>query len=191
MKDVFNDIYKNNKWQDNYGTASGPGSSIECSHQYLSFLKEFVINNSIKSILDLGCGDFNLMKHVDFTNIQYLGVDLVTSVIQLNNQNYSDHNIKFEEDDLISYKSNVLYDLVIVKDVLQHLSNDKIIKFIGNIHYSNRIILVNDFTEKNVDVVDGGYRPINLTETPFCFDCDKIFEFNSCGFLKYVHLLKL
>ena len=188
MKDVFNDIYKNNKWQDNCGTASGPGSSIECSHQYLSFLKEFVRNNSTKSILDLGCGDFNLMKHFDFTDIQYLGVDLVTSVIDSNNQNYSNYNIKFEENDIISYKSDKIYDLVIVKDVLQHLSNKNIIKLVNNINFSKHTILVNDFTEKNIDSTDGGYRPINLTESPFFFDYNKIFEFNSCGFQKCVYL---
>lgn len=188
MKNIFEQIYSKSYWQDSKGTASGPGSSIECSHQYLSFLKEFVTNNSIKSILDLGCGDFNLMKHFDFTDIEYLGIDLVTSIIDYNNKNYSNFNMKFEENDIISYKSDKTYDLVIVKDVLQHFSNDNIIKLINNMSYSNRIILVSDFTEKNVDVMDGGYRPINLNDSPFKFNYNKIFEFNSCGFLKYVYL---
>ena len=65
LKDTFTKIYKNKNWQDIYGTESGPGSSIECSKPYLDFLQEFCNSYSIKSILDLGCGDFNLMRYFD------------------------------------------------------------------------------------------------------------------------------
>jgi 2-polyprenyl-3-methyl-5-hydroxy-6-metoxy-1,4-benzoquinol methylase len=189
MKEIFEQIYLENKWKDKNGTASGPGSSIECSKSYLEFLQNFVSFNSIKSILDLGCGDFNLMKHFDFNNIEYLGVDLVSSAINSNIKNYSSLNIRFEENDITSYKSKNVYDLVIIKDVLQHLSNDNIIKFINNIDYSKKIIIVNDFTDVNIDSVNGGYRPINVNIDPFNFNCEKIFEFNSCGFIKYVNLI--
>jgi SAM-dependent methyltransferase len=189
MKEIFEKIYFENQWKDSYGTSSGPGSAIECSYQYLLFLNQFIQENSIKSILDLGCGDFNLMKHFNLNDIDYLGIDLVTNVINNNNKYHSKYNIKFEQNDIIEYKSDKSFDLVIVKDVLQHLSNNNIKKIVNNINYSKRIILINDFTDTNVDSINGGYRPLNLNKSPFNINCNKIFEFDSCGFIKHVNLL--
>lgn len=189
MKDIFENIYITNQWKSNYGTQSGPGSSIECSYEYLLFLDKFVKENKIKTILDLGCGDFNLMKHFNFDQLDYVGVDIVSHVIESNNKNYIKSNIKFLEYDITQYTSTYIFDLVILKDVLQHLSNDNILKILKNINFSKNIIFVNDYCEENVDSTNGGYRPINLNNYPFNLNCKKLFEYNSCGFIKHVNLL--
>lgn len=188
MKDIFEQIYSSNSWKDNYGTASGPGSAIECSKEYLLFLQNYVKQNNIVSILDLGCGDFNLMRHFNFDNVQYLGLDIVSTSIEYNRINYSKQNIKFQEMDIFSFKSSDKFDLVILKEVLQHFSNDSIIKLLTNIDYAKNLIIINDITDDNIDCIDGGYRPINLNKYPFNFNYEKIFEYDSCGFIKNVNL---
>ena len=90
----FETVYAENLWK-NEESVSGEGSTLKCSDMYLLFLKQFVTNNDIKNILDLGCGDFNLMKHFNYEDIKYVGVDLVNELIEKNNINYGKHNIKF------------------------------------------------------------------------------------------------
>lgn len=191
MKHIFEKIYYRNAWKNKYGTNSGPGSAIECSQDYILFLQDYVKKNNIKSILDLGCGDFNLMRHFNFDNIEYLGLDIVSFIIKSNTEKYSQKNIIFEKMDIFTFKPSVKYDLVILKEVLQHLSNDNIIKLIHNIDYAKNIIITNDISDTNMNCVDGGYRPINLNKYPFNFNCTTIFEYNSCGFIKHVNLLSL
>jgi 2-polyprenyl-3-methyl-5-hydroxy-6-metoxy-1,4-benzoquinol methylase len=189
MKEVFEKIYLQNEWKNYLGTNSGPGSAIECSKLYLDFLQTFVENNKIKSILDLGCGDFNLMRHFDFKDIKYFGIDIVSFIIDDNIKTYSNNNIKFAQSNLIDFKLSEQFDLIILKDVLQHLSNANILKILNNIKNAKRIILVNDYIQHNIDSIDGGYRPLNLNNDPFNFNCETIFVFNSCGFIKHVNFI--
>jgi SAM-dependent methyltransferase len=187
MKDIFTDIYRNKKWQDNYGTESGPGSSLECSKPYLDFIQEFCNLNNIKSILDLGCGDFNLMKHFDCIGIDYLGIDIVDHVILKNKQLYETTNIKFKCESLIDYSSDINFDLVLCKDVLQHLSYINIIKVL-NIKNYKYALYTNDFDDTiNSDVEDGKYSAIDLSNPPYNITGEYTFEWQSCFFKKKVY----
>jgi hypothetical protein len=63
MDQVFTKVYENNIWgNDNnveYNGSSGPGSDIDYNKDnYVPFLKNFITDNNIKNIVDLGCGDF-------------------------------------------------------------------------------------------------------------------------------------
>lgn len=181
MKDIFTNIYKNKSWQDNYGTESGPGSSIECAKAYLDFLQEFCKSNNVTSILDLGCGDFNLMRHFDFTNINYFGVDIVDHVILQNQNLYQSKTLKFESESITDYNDENVYDLLICKDVLQHLSHESINKILSIKNYK-QALYINDFnnTTFNQNVENGQYSPIDLSATPFNLKGEYVFEWLSC-----------
>jgi hypothetical protein len=58
-------------------------------------------------------------------------------------------------------------DLLISKDVLQHLSNGLVQKFIRNNLRNKWAILTNDRGSANQDVEPGGYRAIDLAAPPF------------------------
>jgi hypothetical protein len=61
-------------------------------------------------------------------------------------------------------------DLLISKDVLQHLSNTLVHNFIENNLRKGKykwVILTNDRGSKNSDVENGGYRAIDLSAPPF------------------------
>lgn len=186
---IFEKIYLESEWKEDYGTDSGPGSSLECSIEYVLFLNNFLNQNKIFSILDLGCGDFNLMKHINLENIEYLGIDIVEFVIKNNLKHYKKNNINFEHNDILIYKPQKKYDLIIIKDVLQHLCNINIIKLLNNIDYCNSILITNDITSENEDCVDGDYRGIDLQKNPFNIPVKNLFKFHSCNFIKQISLL--
>jgi hypothetical protein len=61
-------------------------------------------------------------------------------------------------------------DLLISKDVLQHLSNELVQKFIRNNLKPGKykwVLLTNDRGSENADTVPGGYRAIDLAARPF------------------------
>jgi hypothetical protein len=81
MESVFTHIYENNVWGNNnstnYNGSSGSGSDIDYNrHNYIPFLKKFIIDNNIKTIIDLGCGDFRCGTLIyDDLDILYNGYD--------------------------------------------------------------------------------------------------------------------
>jgi SAM-dependent methyltransferase len=191
MKTQFENIYRRGDWiNSSGGTESGPGSSVECSQEYLTFLSEFVKTNNIKSILDIGCGDFNLMRHFDFGGVNYKGIDLVDFVIDRNNQKYQTSNISFECRDILVDPINVnQYDLLLIKDVFQHLNNNTIVRILNTIKSAKRILITNDYTLQNNECTIGGYRPVNVEIDPFGLNGRWVFEWNSCGFFKKCFLI--
>ena len=74
---VFDDIYINKVWgvDENGEGISGSGSKVENNIKYLNFLNTFIKINKIKSIVDLGCGDWQLMSKVNLNGIKYDGYD--------------------------------------------------------------------------------------------------------------------
>lgn len=189
LDNIFEDIYKTGYWKDIVGAESGPGSSIDCSKQYLDFLQSFCVNNNIKSILDLGCGDFNLMRHFNFTNIMYHGIDVVDFVIQNNCIRYSKSNITFETGSIINYTPKQQYDLILCKDVLQHLSTNNIKNLLVNLKssYTKHVLITNDYSDNhNLKINDGEYSSIDLSKEPYNSDGQFVFEWQSCYFLKKV-----
>jgi 2-polyprenyl-3-methyl-5-hydroxy-6-metoxy-1,4-benzoquinol methylase len=160
--------YDNNTWLGKE-SRSGPGSSLSVNTLLLNLLEEFIKNNNILNIVDCGCGDFNWMKHMNFSFIEsYVGIDIVAPLIEENNFKYSNSKIKF-------IKSNIIIedipnsDMVICKDVLFHLSFNDALKVLENIKKSNVKFFVSTtfYDFKNIDIITGDWRPINLEMAPF------------------------
>lgn len=176
MNDVFTNIYINKEWQQIVGTFSGPGSSIECSNAYLKFIQEFIQKNNVISILDIGCGDFNLMQHLNYDGLNYKGIDIVKFIIDENNQKFSKENIKFEYKDITIEKENYYYDLILIKDVFQHLSFKNIFSTLENIK-GRHILISNDYYKNyNLDIDDGGWRYMDISYRPFNLKGEYIFQ---------------
>jgi hypothetical protein len=67
MEKCFTDVYENKVWGSNnvaeYIGSSGPGSDVNYNkNTYVPFLKNFITANNVKTIVDLGCGDFRCGK---------------------------------------------------------------------------------------------------------------------------------
>lgn len=179
-KKVFSKIYKEGLWNE----GSGDGSKIENVREYVDVLQKYIDKPEIKTVLDLGCGDWQFSKFLDLSSVLYLGVDVVDSVIDSNIDLYSASNIDFISRDIITYELPQV-DLIICKDVLQHLSNRDVISVLIKIIKSSKFALItNDFNPEstsNIDIENGDYRYLDLTLSPFFLDVVTVLEFKKPG----------
>lgn len=135
MECKFTEIYDKNIWG-----SSGTGSKYSHNNKWFLNQLKYIINKyNIKNILDIGCGDWEIMKHFNFEDVKYTGIDCVKSVIDNNNEKYKNNNINFIHQDIfINIPKN--YDLIIIKDVLQHYQTDKIRDILNNIINNNKYV---------------------------------------------------
>ena len=194
--EYFKTIYKHNLWNSNSGTSSGPGFDMQHASPYLTFLSDFVKNKQIESILDVGCGDFNLMKHFNLTGIQYTGIDLVDELIQKNQLKYGKNNITFKATPIHDFTYSGSYDLIICKDVIQHWSIHSVKTFLKNIRNFKYCLLVNDYANSayenkthNTSILDSEYTVVDLQKDPYNLTCECVFSWESNGCLKKYMLL--
>ncbi len=169
-EETFKTIYNENLWGSSE-SISGQGSILELSKNAIQAINTIIEYYNITSILDLPCGDFNWMQHVNLKNIQYLGGDIVEGLIQNNLKNYQANTIDFQQLNIIEDqlpKAN----LIVVRDCFVHFSYEAIFKALNNIQDSkSTYLLTTTFTSSklNYDIVTGDWRPINLTLPPFNF----------------------
>lgn len=166
---IFNNIYEQSLW----GYKSGNGSDPQNSMPWIKIVNNFLNQSDINSILDLGCGDWRLGQKYEIKNKKYLGVD-VSSVIIKEIQKYSKTNISFVQKDAITMDIDY-YDLILIKDVFQHLSNNSIDIILNKIMFNCKYALIcNDFVKINKDITAGEYRGINLQNYPFKYNFEEI-----------------
>lgn len=176
--DLFNKIYKEQLWgKSKSGFCSGLGSDEINSKIYIDFINDFLNTNNIKTIVDIGCGDFQVAKRFDLTNRNYIGCDIVKDLIKYNIQNYSKGNkISFLHLDIV-HSEPPLGDLILIRQVLQHLSNKDIKIILNKIKNYKHILITdelpnNNSHEINSEVIKGGTRLENngglyLEKPPF------------------------
>lgn len=171
---VFTQIYDKGIWgKDEQGKGtSGSGSTLESAMEYIVFLNKFIRTNNIKTIVDVGCGDWQIMSHVDLTGVDYLGIDVVQSVIQNNTARYASSHVNFAVADCIN-DALPRGDLLLCKDVFNHLPNAAVFKVIHQFKNYDHVLVTSDveaatLTCSNRDIVLGDWRSIDLSAQPFC-----------------------
>jgi len=171
---VFNQIYKSGYWGRHPSGlgSSGPGSTELVTREYRKFIETLIRQEGIKTVVDAGCGDWEFSQHIDWGGAQYIGIDVSSVVLDRVIAQYSKPNIMFSEASLVEVLPPA--DLLIVKDVLQHLPIDDISKFIHNNLRPGRYkiaVLTNDRAangaDNNSNIVRGDYRKIDLASPPF------------------------
>lgn len=178
MEQVFTTIYEKERWGSNqnssYKGSSGPGSSVHFNKKvYIPFLRKFITEKHIQSIVDLGCGDFRCgsLIYQDLP-INYHGYDTYKAVIDSHKQIHTDSKFEFIHLDFFTMKEEIKSaDLCIIKDVLQHWSLAKIYSFMDWITQSKRfkfILVISSChqTENDTDIKDGGFRHLNSEYLP-------------------------
>lgn len=110
------------------------------------------------SVCDLGCGDFNVGKQlVDYTR-NYISVDIVQGLIDYNRASYQAEKLQFQCLD-IAKDELPKADCVILRQVLQHLSNAEVKKVAAKlVEYKYAIVTehlpIGEF-EPNKDILSG------------------------------------
>jgi hypothetical protein len=176
------------EWGKDEESRSGPGSSLKESSETIRNLPLIFKKYNINTVLDLSCGDFNWMKNVDLSKVEYLGTDIVDDLIKNNIINYKKDNINFKVMNFI--EDNIpKVDLLISRDTLFHFSNDDIFKSIANIKRSeSKYLLTTSYANKlltkrptNIDIETGGWKFLNLELSPFNFPqpIERFFDFRN------------
>lgn len=162
---AFEAVYNEDRWSHGSGPGSLPSSTIE----YRSFLERFIQENGVKTVTDLGCGDWQSSRYMNWSSVRYTGLDVVQSLIDENNKRYAAGNISFH----LSRSLDSLPggDLLISKEVLQHLPNKLIAAYLDAISQRYKFALLTNSIAPgsgvNSDIEAGGYRPLRLEAAPF------------------------
>lgn len=180
-KDVMEQIYTIKLWGDNESNFySGIGSHHpEIVNPYIDILSSFF--KSFKSplrVCDLGCGDFNVGKELVKYTDKYVGVDIVKDLVEYNARTFKQENLEFQCLD-IAVGDLPSGDIVILRQVLQHLSNAEIQSILSKLNDYKYLILTEHLPEgifvPNKEIISGqGTRlkkksGVNLLAPPFNF----------------------
>ena len=191
---AFTEIYERNTW----GFGSGHGSLPALTKPYRKFLEGFIQKNAVRAILDFGCGDWQFSQFIDWNGADYLGLDIVPSVIESNRQAFRRPRVQFEIAPE-SYADLPYADLLLVKDVLQHWETAQIRKFLETALPKFKFALITNDTalarsavaaisnalrlipNTNCEIKTGGYRPLDLRRPPFGFPATCVLQFKVPG----------
>jgi hypothetical protein len=184
-KELFTAVYENSLW----GKSDDPFFSGTGSHDqavvdtYLQALRRHFSSTIGKfNVVDLGCGDFNTGSQTRDLFNKYIACDVVPSLIERNKSKYQSLNVDFRCIDIVANETFPPGDIVVIRQVLQHLSNQQIMQIIPKLYqYKYAIITehlpLSNFTP-NIDKPagpsirigsTGKHSGIVLTTAPFNF----------------------
>lgn len=152
-------------------TTCGFGSKMSTTTFMRPRLQGLWDDLQIKSLLDGPCGDFNWMKSMDLTGINYKGVDISESNLAKARSNAP--NLDFSYLDIVKH-TLPWADMMLCRDFHQHLPNFMVNLALHNFKSSGIPWLVaTSFNHGSIPNVDidrvGDFRTINLLIAPFNF----------------------
>lgn len=182
-KDIFSVVYADAMWgkaEDDSAFCSGHGSHLPAHvSPYVAAVSGFL--NSIHprlNVVDLGCGDFNVGSQIRPYAANYTACDIVPDLVEYNRTRFSTSDVDFRVVDIIADELPP-GDIVIIRQVLQHLSNAHILQVLAKLHQYKFLILTEFIPEgdfsPNLDQPTGAFSRlargipsgIVLTEMPF------------------------
>lgn len=170
LQERFERIYSTNLWSDPE-SRSGIGSGLDSTRVLRAELPKALRRLETRVLLDVPCGDFTWIKHVDLNGIEYIGGDIVPSIVEENQRLHASESRRFALVDLT--RDELPYaDVLLCRDCLVHLSYANIRAVLANIARSKiRNVLMTSFPGRggNRDVQDGDWRTLDFQSPPFSF----------------------
>ena len=190
-ENVFTHIYHNKLWGEN---PSGEGALPEYTKIYRYFLQNFLKDYQIQTVVEIGCGDWRFSRLMDWTGIQYKGYDVFKELVDKNQAQFSTPTIQFIHGNAMRIDLPTA-DLLLCKDVLQHLPNEEIDALITQLKKFKHCLIVNDvdsdtLTARNENIPIGWLRHLDLTKPSFNLKGQKILTFVCGGVTKQVLYIK-
>jgi SAM-dependent methyltransferase len=140
-RETFETIYRDHKWGGEEDFYSGSGSQGDGIKEYVGFIKGFIQTKGLRTVIDLGCGDFRVgCALVEGGNVHYIGVDIVEAVIQRNIREFAADNVQFLCLDVIE-DPLPKGDLCLLRQVLQHLDNSEIARILSRLRQYPYVIV--------------------------------------------------
>ena len=173
----YNQKKQNNEYLE---SLSGCGSDLDATVEIREHLPIIFNKFNITSITDAPCGDWNWMRLLNLDNIDYIGYDILEDILMENTLKYSNENVKFEFKDIVNQTIRKS-DLIICRDFMFHISNEKGLNLLENFKKSgSKYVLLTSFNyttiNENLGFDDWGWRRINVKIEPFNLP-EPIYEF--------------
>ena len=178
-RDTFCTIYRDRIFGDAPGEAfySGDGSTGRFADAYCELVSDLVTQLAIRSIVDLGCGDFRIGARLAPLVLQYHGVDIVPELIAHHQREYASASISFDCLDVVEDPLPE-GDLCLIRQVFQHLDNAEISTVLDKCKHYQWVLITENVTAgpirfPNVDHVHGPKTRlvessgVFVTEPPF------------------------
>lgn len=180
-KKAMEQVYEMNLWGAGKSEFySGDGShNSEIVKPYIDVIISFLTSfNEPLTVCDLGCGDFNVGKEFVKHSKKYIAVDIISDLITYNKSVFKESNLEFYCLDIAADELPT-GDCVLLRQVLQHLSNNEVQNIIKKLTNFKYIILTEHLPNgefiPNKDIISGqGIRikkqsGLNLLAPPFNF----------------------
>lgn len=174
-QEVFDKIYRKHRWI----WGSGTGSIPILNKPFIRFTNKFLDDHpDIKVVVDIGCGDFQIGRNLALRGRKYIGCDVSSLVFKKIEKKFSSPEKKFLHLDAVTDELP-FGDLVILKDVLQHLCNRDISHILSKLTVYRFVIIQNDIysessilrnKRENENILSGKVRPLNIMKAPFDAD---------------------
>jgi len=165
----FEGIFQKNEW-GSPESHSGSGSELDTTKQIRECLGAWIKNYAIKDLLDIPCGDANWQAAIPgIENVSYFGYDISPGAVALaNTKNLMHSNMKFGVLDLVSSDPPETADMIIVKEVIQHLPLEMGLKMLQHAKSADIKWLAVTTNPKcqNVNIKPGDWFPGPNAEAP-------------------------
>lgn len=174
----FGRIYREKLWGEvqQADFFSGYGSVPEVVEPYISSVRTLLSERPPVDVVEIGCGDFAVASRLTDLARTYTACDVVPELIERNRRRFVRDNLTFMAIDAVTDPLPP-GDLVIVRQVFQHLRNDQIQAILGKFaQYPTWIISEHipgrEFVP-NLDMLSGPDTRLSvgsgvvLTEEPF------------------------
>lgn len=192
MSNVWDDIYREDRW----GGGSGPGSKAETTVEYRAFVEHFIRQETISTVLDVGCGDGELARLMNWECADYSGIDPSVEAIASARKKSPDDEHRFKAIGLKEALSHSTqrgsFSLAIVKDVFQHLPFAKIREVLRSLKSFRHVLVTNDIPPdgEQPDCREGDWRPVDITLPPLNVKAKEVLRFQSVPLMKKtVHIV--
>lgn len=181
-QEVFNQIYTDSKW----GYLSGPGSDPKVAKLWIDIVNQVIQPDNVRSILEVGCGDWRIGANYNLDGKLYIGVDVSSEILK---DRVSTDTLRFILGDAVTMELPTA-DVILIKDVLQHLPTEQVSILIKKLSSLSPIVLIcNDYDAVNQDTHLGGYRGLNLKAEPFNLNLVDLGSFTEGFHLKLIQKL--
>jgi hypothetical protein len=181
LQERFERIYATNLWSDP-DTRSGVGSTLDSTRVVRARLPSALGALDTRTLLDVPCGDFTWMEHVELGDIKYIGGDIVPAIVAENQRRYASEFRQFIDLDL-TRDALPDSDVLLCRDCLVHLSYANIAAVLANVARSSiRFVLMTSFPGRgdNRDVEDGDWRTLDFEAPPFSFPPPRLTIVEGC-----------
>jgi SAM-dependent methyltransferase len=184
-REIFSEVYAKRVWgvHSDEEFCSGDGSRDErVVGPYVRAVSDYLQTlGSPPRVVDIGCGDFRVGSRIVPFASHYIACDVVAKLIERNRSVYTDPKLTFRALDAVSDPLPD-GDVVCIRQVLQHLSNDHIAAILSKLRQFRYWIVTEHLPEEadfipNRDKPTGGDIRIRhlrsgvvLTKPPFAIE---------------------